>query len=290
VFTVRIADADTLRRCVELQKQIWGMDDRDVVPDHQLIAAVSAGGLVLGGFTPDGALVGFSYAFPGWRRGKSLWCSHMTGVLPPHRNAGLGYRLKSAQRELALAAGIDHVVWTYDPLQAGNARLNLGRLGAIASRYHADYYGVMNDAINRGLPSDRFEVDWFLRSPRVGARLASTSRPPIDQDAAWALTPAEQVSPPLPGRPRLGLSDARILVEIPPDLNHLKAAHPAAATSWREATRTVFQHYLARGYAATDAAGIPEARGHRVAYLLEQMGPDAEGAPAAEAFPKRDTR
>jgi predicted GNAT superfamily acetyltransferase len=284
-----IADADTLRRCVELQAQIWGMDDRDVVPDHQLIAAVSAGGLVLGGFAPDGTLVGFSYAFPGWRRGKALWYSHMTGVLPQHRNAGLGYRLKSAQREAALAAGIDLVVWTYDPLQAGNACFNLGRLGAIASRYHVDLYGVMGDAINRGLSSDRFEVDWFLQSSRVVARLASASRSPIDQGAAWALARAEQGCPPLPEHARLGLSDARILAEIPSDLNHLKAAYPAAATSWREATRMVFQHYLARGYAATDAARIPDARGHRVAYLLQQMGPDPKGAPASEALPKGDT-
>lgn len=120
-------------------------------------------------------------------------------------------------------------------------------------------------------------------------RLASTSRPPIDQGAAWALTPAEQDSPPLPGTPRLGLSHARILVEIPPDLNHLKAAHPATATSWRDATRMAFQHYLARGYAATDAARIPDARGDRVAYLLELVGPDAEGVPAGEAFAKGDT-
>jgi predicted GNAT superfamily acetyltransferase len=289
VFTVRaIDDADTLRRCVELQHRIWGMSDRDVVPDHQLIASVSAGGVVLGGFAQDGTLVGFSYAFPGWRRGTPLLYSHMTGVLAQHQNAGLGYRLKAAQREAALAAGIDHIVWTYDPLQAGNARFNLGRLGAIASRYHAGYYGEMSDAINRGLPSDRFEVDWFLRSPRVVARLASTSRPPLDHDAAWALRPVEPDSPPLPKHPRLGLSDARILAAIPADLTHLKTAHPAAAAAWREATRTVFQHYLARGYAATDAARIPGTPGPWVAYLLERRRPNEDGAVGGEAVAKGD--
>jgi predicted GNAT superfamily acetyltransferase len=279
VCTVRaIGDANTLRDCVELQRQIWGMDDQGVVPHHQLIAAVSAGGLVLGAFAADGALVGFSYAFPGWRRGKPLWCSHMTGVLPEHRNAGLGYQLKAAQREAALAAGIDHIVWTYDPLQAGNARFNLGRLGAIASRYHADYYGVMTDAINQGLPSDRFEVDWFLRSPRVAARLASTSRPPLHPEGVWGLAPAEPDSPSLPGTPRLGLCDTRILVEIPADLTRLKTASPATATAWRDATRTVFQHYLARGYAATDAARIADAHDLRVAYVLAQTEPNRQRA------------
>lgn len=280
MFTVRpITDADTLRRCVELQMQIWGMDAGGAVPDHQLIAAVSAGGLVLGGFSPDETLIGFSYAFPGWRRGTPLWYSHMTGVLAGHRDAGLGYHLKAAQREAALAAGIDHIVWTYDPLQAGNARFNLGRLGAVASRYHADFYGAMIDTINRGLPSDRFEVDWFLQSPRVVTRLATAARPPIGEDAVWAVTAAEPDPPALPGPPNLGLQGARILVEIPWDLTHLKTAHPAAAAVWREATRAAFQHYFARGYAATDAFTVPHSKRPRVAYLMERLTPDPKRRP-----------
>ena len=121
--TVRsITDPDTLGRCEELQMQIWGMSDREVVPQHQLVAAVSAGGAVLGAFAPDGALVGFAYAFPAISEGAPLWHSHMTGVLPKHQGTGLGFKLKCAQREAALAAGIEHIVWTYAPLQAGNAR------------------------------------------------------------------------------------------------------------------------------------------------------------------------
>lgn len=281
MFSIRaMTDADGLQRCVALQMRIWEMDEAGAVPLHQLVAAVSAGGVVLGGFAPDGSLVGFSYAFPGWRRGKPLWYSHMTGVLAEHRDAGLGYRLKSAQRQAALDAGIDHIVWTYDPLQAGNARFNLGRLGAVASRYHADYYGVMIDAINRGLPSDRFEVDWFLRSPRVVARLASATRPPLGRDAAWAVAAAGHGSPPLPGPPHLDLKDARMLVEIPVDLNDLKTAHPAAAAAWRETTRVVFLHYFARGYAATDASRIPDPQRPRVAYLMERTGPRPACGPA----------
>jgi predicted GNAT superfamily acetyltransferase len=281
VFSIRaMTDAAGLQRCVELQMRIWDMGEESAVPLHQLVAAVSAGGVVLGGFAPDESLVGFSYAFPGWRGGKPLWYSHMTGVLAEHRDAGLGYRLKSAQRDAALAAGIDHIVWTYDPLQAGNARFNLGRLGAVASRYHADYYGVMIDAINRGLPSDRFEVDWFLRSPRVVTRLASTTRPPLDQDATWAVTAAGPGLPSRPGPPNLELQDARVLVEIPADLHDMKTAHPAAAAAWRETTRVVFLHYFARGYAATDASRIPDPQRPRVAYLLERTGPHPPCGPA----------
>ena len=281
MFSIRaMTDADELERCVELQMRIWDMSEAGAVPLHQLVAAVSAGGLVLGGFAPDGRLVGFTYAFPGWRRGKPLWYSHMTGVLAEHRDAGLGYRLKSAQRDAARAAGIDHIVWTYDPLQSGNARFNLGRLGAVASRYHADYYGAMIDAINRGLPSDRFEVDWFLESPRVVARLASASRPPLGEAVAWAVTATGPSLPSLPGPPNLEIEDAQMLVEIPADLNDLKTAHPAAAAAWRETTRVVFLYYFARGYAATDASRIPDPQRPRVAYLLERTGPHPACGPA----------
>jgi chorismate synthase len=271
VFTVRaILDPDTIRLCEDLQMRIWGMSEREIVPLHQLVAAISAGGLVLGGFAPDGALVGFAYAVPGWRLGLPVWHSHMTGVLPTHQDSGLGFQLKCAQREGALAAGIAHIVWTYDPLQAGNARFNLGRLGAVASRYHEDYYGAMTDAINRGLPSDRFEVDWFLRSARVISRLAGAPRAPLDLGCPRALAAAGPTSPPAPGRPHLDLDAPRLLVEIPPNLATLKAEHPGLAASWREATRAVFGFYLARGYMATEAAAVPDSDAPRTAYLLER--------------------
>ena len=257
------------------------MSEREVVPLHQLVAAISAGGLVLGGFAPDGALVGFAYAVPGWRDGHPLWHSHMTGVLPTHQDSGLGFQLKRAQREGALAAGIEHIVWTFDPLQAGNARFNLGRLGAVASRYHEDYYGVMTDAINRGLPSDRLEVDWFLRSARVVARLAGVPRAPLDLGRPWALAAAGPTSPPAPGRPHLDLDTPHLLVEIPPNLNRLKAADPALAASWRKATRAAFRYYLARGYVATEAAAVPDSDG-RTAYLLERTPEHVAALPSGQ--------
>jgi len=269
-YTVRpITDHETLRQCEDLQIQVWGASDREIVPFHHLIAAISSGGLVLGGFAPDGALVGFAYAFPGWLVGAPLWHSHMTGVLPAHRSAGLGLQLKRAQREHALAAGIDRIVWTYDPLRAGNARFNLDRLGTVASRYHADYYGVMSDAINRGLASDRFEVDWFLRSPRVVSRLTGEAAPPVDPGVPWALeaSPAPQLTP---GPERLRLHTRRLLVEIPADLDRLKVEDLAAAAQWRQSTRTVFTHYFAREYSATEALRLPRGSESRIAYLLEQ--------------------
>jgi predicted GNAT superfamily acetyltransferase len=273
-FTIRpVRDAEALRRFVGLQAEIWEMDEAEAVPHHQLVAAVSAGGLVLGAFDGDGRLAGFSYAFPGWRRGTPFLYSHMTGVLAPYRRAGLGFRLKCAQRDAALAAGIDRIVWTYDPLQAGNARFNLGRLGVVAARYHPDYYGEMTDGINRGLPSDRFEVDWLLRSRRVEGRLTGAAAPaPIDGEGPWALEGRASDDGPAapPGPPRLDLSAGQVLVQIPRDLAAVKAADPAAALAWRRATRTVFQHFFSQGYQAVEAGYVAGSGDRRVAYLLER--------------------
>ena len=61
--------------------------------------------------------------------GKPTQWSHMLGVADDYRNAGLGRRLKLAQRLRALDLGCDLMEWTFDPLQAINAHLNFARLG-----------------------------------------------------------------------------------------------------------------------------------------------------------------
>ncbi|MDR7581734.1 MAG: GNAT family N-acetyltransferase, partial [Armatimonadota bacterium] len=159
-----------LRAVEGLQQAVWGMTDREVVPCHQLLAAVRNGGVVLGAFA-EGRLVGFCYAFVGWRQGERVLHSHMTAVLPGLQDRDVGYRLKLAQREWALAQGYRRVVWTFDPLQSRNAYFNLHKLGARAERYEVNYYGEMDDELNRGLPTDRLEVDWWVSSEPVVARL-----------------------------------------------------------------------------------------------------------------------
>ncbi len=57
--------------------------------------------------------------------------SHMLAALPGPAARGVGYALKLAQRAQALDQGIHLVRWTFDPLVARNAWLNLGKLGAI---------------------------------------------------------------------------------------------------------------------------------------------------------------
>src|SRR5256885_4150035 len=187
-FTARpIAEASGFHAVETLQRDVWGMPDLEGVPLHQLRAAVSAGGVLLGAFDEHATLVGFCYGFIGLRDGELLFYSHMAGVRPGLQDRGIGFLLKRAQRQEALERGLDRMVWTYDPLQSLHASFNLRKLGVTASRYYVDYYGEMPDAINRGLPSDRLEVDWWLRDPAVEARLTGDASPRSWPDAPAAL-------------------------------------------------------------------------------------------------------
>jgi predicted GNAT superfamily acetyltransferase len=153
-------------QCVEVQLAVWGYSDSDVVPKRVFIVAQRIGGQVLGAFDGD-ALVGFAMALPGYRDGKPYLHSHMLAVLPEYRNMGLGRKLKLAQRDDALARGIDRMEWTFDPLEIKNAHLNIARLGAIARRYLRNIYGPSTSPLQGGLPTDRLVVEWWLRSARV---------------------------------------------------------------------------------------------------------------------------
>jgi len=255
-----ITDVETLRAVEQLQRRIWGMPDRDVVPYHQLLAAAGAGGVILGAFTPDGTMIGFCYGFVGLRDGRPILYSHLAGVADGWRGAGVGFRLKRAQREEALARGLDRIVWTFDPLAAGNAHFNLRKLGAEARRYYVDYYGEMGDDVNRGIESDRLEAEWRLRAPRVvgamGDEAVTAAGPPEEPDAAPAgaapLALAASGDPPRPEESSALPDGPRVRVAVPEDFSDLRRRHASLGREWREATRRVFLAYFGRGYAAVD--------------------------------------
>ena len=164
---------DELDACVQLQVATWGYDASDIVPRRLFSLATRIGGQVLGAFAAD-RLVGFLLALPGFRNGCGYLHSHMLAVVPELRNSGLGARIKLAQREDALARGIDLIEWTFDPLVAKNAYLNLHRLGAIARRYAHNFYGPTSSPLQGGLPTDRLYAEWWLRSDRVLRALRGT--------------------------------------------------------------------------------------------------------------------
>jgi predicted GNAT superfamily acetyltransferase len=117
----------------------------------------------------------------------------MLAVLPEHRNGGLGRRLKLAQRDDALARGIDRMEWTFDPLEIKNAHLNIARLGAIARRYNRDFYGPSTSPLQGGLPTDRLVAEWWLRSARVRRVLGEAE---AGEDTAETTHPTERVEVP----------------------------------------------------------------------------------------------
>jgi predicted GNAT superfamily acetyltransferase len=254
-ITIRaITDIESLRRVETLQMDIWGMPPRDVVPVHQLKAAASAGGAVIVAADESGEFVGFCYGFAGWRSGRPLFYSHMAGVRGGLQLQDIGFRLKCAQREAALAMGYDHAVWTYDPLQSVNARFNLHKLGATAQRYYVNYYGEMPDELNQGTDSDRLEADWALRSRRVAAAAAGAPAEREWGQAPRVLEAVPRTSGVGPGDPVLGVDAATVRIEIPTDFPQIRRRDAGLARAWRAATREALRAYVGRGYVAVDFA------------------------------------
>ena len=263
-------------RAVErLQREIWGLQEVEVVPDHLLITVQKNGGLVLGAFeaTPEGEerLVGFVFGFLGRTpEGRLKHCSHMAGVVPGLRDRNIGYRLKCAQREHVLAQGIDLITWTFDPLEGRNAHLNFHKLGVVCRTYLRDLYGSMRDALNVGLPSDRFQVEWPIDSPRVVERLrcggSGLSLSDLLAQGVPILNPAQPGDPVRPAERSLPLEGDRVLVEIPARFQAIKAADLSLARTWRLHTRSLLEAAFAEGYTVVDH--LFEAG--RSCYLLER--------------------
>ncbi len=159
---------------VRLQREIWGFEDVELLPLRLFVVASKIGGQVLGAF--DGpAIVAFCLCIPGLKSGaKPYLHSHMLGVAPHFRNAGLGRAMKLRQREFALASGIDLIEWTFDPLELKNAFLNIERLGAVVRRYVHNQYGTTTSHLHGGLPTDRLVAEWWVRSQRVKAAVEET--------------------------------------------------------------------------------------------------------------------
>ena len=258
--------------CVALQRAVWGLSDLEIISALQLIATTRFGGMLQLAETPAGRVVGFAYAFPALQGGKAHLHSDMLAVLPEHQARGLGVRLKWAQREEALARGISLITWTYDPLQARNANLNLRRLGAVATDFVEDFYGLTSSSLHHGLPTDRLVARWDLKSPRVVARAQQGEPPrtlptppyPRINDVEW------RGGWPVTSEPRLDLEAPELLLEVPPEWDILCHAAPRLAEAWHGATRRAFKAYFSRGYHAPDFAPTEEGGRRRPLYVLRR--------------------
>ena len=244
---VRDIDGQAEMRAVEeLQKEVWGLPDLDVVPLTQLVAAKASGGVVIGAFDRD-ILAGFAYGFAGYEEGHVTHHSHMLAVRPEYRSFNIGYLLKLAQRQRVLEQGIERMTWTFDPLQSVNAYFNFNKLGVISDRYFVNFYGEEATSFLHRNGTDRLWVTWLLNSRHVHERL---------DGAAAAFEPGNvnhlvEVGKNYAPRRRAfdeGSSDELAVIEIPADINGLAREKIEIASQWREATRLAFTKAIALGY------------------------------------------
>jgi predicted GNAT superfamily acetyltransferase len=177
----RCVGIDESRMCLDLQKEVWGFSDIELVPLRLFVVAEKVGGQVIGAFKGD-EMIAFALAIPGNRNGHLYLHSHMLAVRESYRDRGLGRAVKLFQREDALARGIDLIEWTFDPLEIKNASLNLEKLGAVARRYNINQYGITTSPLQGGLPTDRLVAEWWLRSRRVESVLETGKHPPVNAE------------------------------------------------------------------------------------------------------------
>lgn len=257
-----------MRAVEELQKEVWGLPDLDVVPLSQLAAATAAGGVLLGAFDGEN-LAGFVYGFAGYEHGLAAHHSHMLAVKPSFRSFNLGYRLKLAQRERVLAQGISVMTWTFDPLQSLNAHFNFNKLGVISDRYFINFYGEDAASFLHRNGTDRLWVTWLLTSRRVNERLDKTVSAP-ELGKVKPLVEVGKDNAPHCHDLNEGLSYDQALIEIPEDINALERQSSELAVEWREATRHAFTEALAAGYLVTDFSRGSHGNRQLGTYLLSR--------------------
>lgn len=225
-----IRTLDEMHEVEQLQRDIWGVADLDVLPALALRPQVEVGAILMGAFA-EGRMVGFVFGFPGILNGETIIHSDMLGVLSAYRSQNVGYLLKLAQRDAALAMGVKRITWTFDPLQSRNAHLNFGKLGVIADRYLVNYYGETSSFLHQS-GTDRLWVTWLLdrerekETPELN-KLPSLVR--VGQNGAPVVN--------------TNLNNKELIIEVPGEAN---------PEIWREPTRAAFTTALDAGYIVKD--------------------------------------
>jgi predicted GNAT superfamily acetyltransferase len=229
---------DTLagvREAAALFCRVWRADaTTPPLPAEVMRAVEHAGGYVVGAYLGTD-LVGASSGFLGLDGSTPVLHSHISGVSRPGR--GIGLALKLHQRAWALERRIASITWTFDPLVRRNAWFNLAKLGAVGVEYLVDFYGPMTDGVNGGESSDRLFTRWDL--------LAEPA--PAAPDGAPVVL-AEHDGRPQPGP--TPADAARLLVQLPADVESLRRTDPDLARCWRLAVREALVPAFADGFRA----------------------------------------
>ncbi|HDD64478.1 MAG: hypothetical protein B6U94_07295 [Thermofilum sp. ex4484_79] len=264
---------EEFRIIMDIMKDAWGMADyTEAVPAHFLRSIDDNGGLVLIAYDRD-TPVGFTLGILARSDSRLYLYSHMTGVVSKYKYKGVGFKLKLAQRQWAIEQGLDLVKWTFDPLQGLNAYFNFNKLGVVCNTYYRNFYGEIRDGINRGLITDRFKVDWWIKSKRVELKVKGLLKPPSFNEVR-NLGEVANVTEEIAGGVRkiseikLDIDSEVVFVEIPGELSKVRDYSLDLANDWRLRTRQIFETYFAKGYYAIELISEKEDEIRRNFYVL----------------------
>lgn len=288
IIIKRLKTPSEYDQAVELQKTYWGDYAETLVPTHILQSLCNHGGHVLGA-RRRGRLVGFVMGFIGtnidWEdeaaqpaAANLLIMSKRMLVLPEYRGRNIGFRLKMAQREVALKQGIQLVTWTFDPLLSTNAHLNVRKLGGVIRQYKINYFGLTQQ---KSLRADRLVVEWPVTHPRVQERARGraaklTLQQCLDLQASL-VNRADVAGQWLRPAARIDMPDSALaLVEIPADIQALEARQPQLAETWRDHIRLALPQTLNAGYRIVDFVHDDFEGQKRSFYLLSRYADDGD--------------
>jgi predicted GNAT superfamily acetyltransferase len=264
-----IRDFESVQR---LEKQVWGFEDVDVTAVTLAVATRAAGSIWVGALDGE-ELVGFAFALPSLEEGRVGFHSHTLAVLPSHGGRGVGYQLKLAQRQRALAIGIKTMSWTFDPLRTRNAHLNFAKLGVISESYRIDFYGSATSSALHTNGTDRFWVTWHMDDPRVEKRLAGQDPRTEVLDSLKHLEPLVRFNGngnPAEAELSRALARQRIAIEIPGDIARVERDDIKLARQWRMATRRAFSEAIQAGFVVKEFCRSVRGQQGPGAYLLEK--------------------
>ena len=272
---VVIRDLNTFEDLSQLkavEKEVWQMGDEDTMPLTLAVALRAAGNVFVGAFDRE-KMVGFTFGFLGREHGQSVIHSHMLAVLDSYRHLDLGSRLKQAQRERALAMGIQEMTWTFDPLQSRIAHFNIAKLGVVSDSYKVNFYGPQTSSILHQNGTDRLWVRWMLKSRRVRDRIAGKSTRVETMDALRLLIPLVRFNGdgcPVRADLKESVARERISIEIPGEILEVERADMGLAREWREATRWAFREAIKAGFFVAEFCRSIRGQQGPGAYLLQK--------------------
>jgi predicted GNAT superfamily acetyltransferase len=251
-----LATPEDYAACVALQRVVWGAS-YGTVPGALIKVSQRIGGLAAGAFDPEGGMRGFIFGLTGVEEGAVVHWSHMLAVHPAARDQGVGRLLKAYQLEAVRSLGAARIEWTFDPLVARNAHLNINVLGVDVRAYVRDMYP------DTGSDLHSFGTDRLI----VSLALTDVVRARPQVSAAMRSAPIVSVAD--GGGAGVGVESSCVRIRVPGDIEALAAADLDAARAWRTSTRAAFQLCVGAGYRVVGFHSESRATG---AYVLARGG------------------